>query len=72
MKNSTLDKLKKNNVVVYMHFVNAWGQVDETVEVARFRNSNWAENFVAGIRAEEELNQGKQVGYIYEVKEVEQ
>jgi hypothetical protein len=71
MKKETLNKLKTGNVVVYMHFVNAWGQVTDTGEVARFKSVGWAENFVAGIRAEEEANKGRYVGHIYEVKVIE-
>lgn len=70
MKKNTLDRLRVGNVVVYMHLVNAWGQVNETVEVARFKARWWAENFIEGIRAEEEANQGKYVDHIYEIKEV--
>lgn len=49
MKINNLDKLKASNVVVYMAFVNAWGDVVDKVELARFRNMSWAKDFVNAI-----------------------
>ena len=70
MKQDTLNKLKTGNVVVYMHLLNAWGEVVETGEIARFKAKGWAETFVERIRAEEEANKGRYVGHIYEIVEV--
>ena len=71
MKKQTLNKTKAGNVIVYMHFVNGADEITDTVEIARFKSMSWADNFVAGIRAEEESHEiGKYVGYKYEIVEV--
>ena len=53
MKVEELNRLKKGNVVVRLEFLDMDGIVYESVELARFRNMSWADNFVAGIREDE-------------------
>ena len=66
MKIEALNQLGKGNVVVRLEFLDMNGIVYEAVELARFRNMSWADNFVAGIRADEESLTTSNCRYVVE------
>lgn len=41
-------------VRVYLDFVNAWGDITDSTEIASFRNMRWAEKFIEEAKKEED------------------
>ena len=41
-------------VRVYLDFVNAWGDITDSTEIARFQNMRWAEKFIEEAKKEED------------------